>query len=106
VSENRLGEILDEQIKGEESIELIEQVAELAKRCLEMASEKRPSMREVADELGRFRNLSQHPWGQETCDEELWALFVGSPNACFEIELSNAYVSMNDSAYLGVQSPR
>jgi len=32
VSENRLGEILNEQIKGEESIELIEQVAELAKR--------------------------------------------------------------------------
>ena len=106
MSENRLGEILDEQIQGEESIELIEQVAELAKRCLEMASEKRPSMREVADELGRFRNLSQHPWGQETCDEELRALFVGSPNACFEIELSNAHVSMNDSAYLGVQSPR
>ncbi|KAG2576449.1 putative wall-associated receptor kinase-like 11 [Panicum virgatum] len=106
VSENRLGEILDEQIKGEESIELIEHVAELAKRCLEIASEKRPSMREVADELGRFRNQSQHPWGQETSDEELRALLVGSPNACFEIELSNAYVSMNDSACLGVQSPR
>ena len=68
MSENRLGEILNEQIKGEESIELIEQVAELAKRCLEMASEKRQSMREVADELGRFRNLSQHPWGPETSD--------------------------------------
>ncbi|OEL18287.1 Wall-associated receptor kinase 3, partial [Dichanthelium oligosanthes] len=46
VSEHRLGEILDEQIKGEESIELIEQAAELARRCLEMASERRPSMRE------------------------------------------------------------
>ncbi|CAL5004322.1 unnamed protein product [Urochloa decumbens] len=106
LSENRLGEILDEQVRCEESIELIEQVAELAKRCLEMASERRPSMREVADELGRFRNLSQHPWGQETSEEELRALLVGSPNACFEIELSNGYVSMNDSAYLGIQSPR
>ncbi|CAL5009800.1 unnamed protein product [Urochloa decumbens] len=106
ISENRLAEILDEQVRCEESIELIEQVAELARRCLEMASERRPSMREVADELGRFRNLSQHPWGQETSEEELRALLVGSPNACFEIELSNGYVSMNDSAYLGIQSPR
>ncbi|XP_012702230.1 wall-associated receptor kinase 3-like [Setaria italica] len=104
MSENRLGEILDEQIKGEESIELIEQVAELARRCLEIASEQRPPMREVADELERFRNLSQHPWGQETSDEG--AMLVGSPNACFEIELSNGYVSMTDSAYLGIQSPR
>ncbi|CAO2186780.1 unnamed protein product [Urochloa humidicola] len=106
MGENRLGEILDEQIKCEESIELIEQVAELARRCLEMASERRPPMREVADELGRFRNLSQHPWGQETYDEEQRALLVGSPNACFEIEVSNGYVSMTDSAYLGIQSPR
>jgi hypothetical protein len=59
-------EILDEQIKDEESMELIEQVAELANRCLDMASDQRPPMREVAvaDELERFRNLSQYPWGQ------------------------------------------
>jgi Xaa-Pro aminopeptidase len=50
-------EILDEQIKDEESMELIEQVAELANRCLDMASDQRPPMREVAvaDELERFR---------------------------------------------------
>ncbi|KAF8747769.1 hypothetical protein HU200_013177 [Digitaria exilis] len=106
MGEKRLGEILDEQIKGEQSIELIEQVAELARECLEMASEKRPSMREVAEELDRARKLSQHPWGQETSDEELKGLLVRSPGTCSEIELSNGYISMTDSAYLGVQSPR
>ncbi|CAD6343185.1 unnamed protein product [Miscanthus lutarioriparius] len=113
MGENRLDEILDEQIKGEQSMELIEQVAELAKQCLEMASEKRPSMREVAEELDRVRKLSQHPWGsqEETCDDELKALLVGSPGTgtSSEIELSistNAYVSMTDSAYLGIRSPR
>ncbi|CAD6264452.1 unnamed protein product [Miscanthus lutarioriparius] len=114
MGEKRLDEILDEQIKGEQSMELIEQVAELAKRCLEMASEKRPSMREVAEELDRVRKLSQHPWGsqEETCDEEeLKALLVGSPGTgtSSEIEPSistNAYVSMTDSAYLGIRSPR
>ncbi|CAL5013082.1 unnamed protein product [Urochloa decumbens] len=106
MSENRLDEILDEQIKGEQSIELIEQVAELAKECLEMTSDKRPSMRKVAEELDRVRKLLQHPWGQQTSDEEQKALLVGSPSACPEIELSNGYFSLTDSAYLGVQSPR
>jgi hypothetical protein len=106
VSENRLGEILDEQINGEQSVELIEQVAELAKECLEMASDRRPSMREVAEELDRVRKLLQHPWGQQTPDEERKALLVGSPITRPEIELSNGYVSLTDSAYLGVRSPR
>ncbi|WVZ92423.1 hypothetical protein U9M48_038490 [Paspalum notatum var. saurae] len=107
MGEKRLGEILDEQIVGEQSIELIEQVAELAEQCLEMASEKRPSMREVAEELDRVRKLSQHPWGQETSDEELKALLARSPGTTSsEIELSCGYVSMSDSAYLGIQSPR
>ncbi|RLM69969.1 wall-associated receptor kinase 2-like [Panicum miliaceum] len=106
MSENRLAEILDEQIIGEQSVELIEQVAELAKECLEMASDKRPSMREVAEELDRFRKLLQHPWGQQTSHEERKALLVGSPSTCPEIELSNGFVSLTDSAYLGIQSPR
>lgn len=49
----------------EQGVEVIQQVAELAKQCLEMASEERPSMREVAEELDRVRKLSRHPWGQE-----------------------------------------
>jgi hypothetical protein len=44
--------------------------------------------------------------GQETSEEELRALLVGSPNARFEIELSNRYLSVTDSAYMGIQSPR
>ena len=106
MSENRLAEILDEQIIGEQRAELIEQVAELAKECLEMASDKRPSMREVAEELDRVRKLLQHPWGQQTSDEERKALLVGSPRTRPEIELSNGFLSLTDSAYLGIQSPR
>ncbi|GJN41325.1 hypothetical protein PR202_gn00681 [Eleusine coracana subsp. coracana] len=103
---NRLDEILDEQIRGEHSVELIEQVAELAKECLEMASDKRPSMREVAEELDRIRKLLRHPWGQQTSDDERKALLSGSPSTCPEVELSNGFVSLTDSAYLGIQSPR
>lgn len=62
----KLGELLDAQIKSEVSIETLEQVAELAKQCLEMSGEKRPSMREVAEELDRIRKISQHPCLSET----------------------------------------
>ena len=110
-SASKLDEIVDAQIVDEQSIEVIEQVAEIAKQCLEMASEKRPSMREVAEELGRLRRLllAQHPWRQKSSEEMEALLTVGSPtptSTCSEIEPSNAYVSLDDSAYLGVQSPR
>ncbi|VAI47084.1 hypothetical protein VPH35_105060 [Triticum aestivum] len=110
-SASKLDEIVDAQIVDEQSIEVIEQVAEIAKQCLEMGSERRPSMREVAEELGglRRRLLAQHPWGQKSSEETEALLAVGSPppaSNCSEIELSNAYVSLDDSAYLGVQSPR
>ena len=108
-SARRLDEIVDAQIVNEQSIEPIEQVAELARECLEMNSEKRPSMREVAEELGRLRKLlQQHPWGQKSSEEMQGFLAGGSPTTSTysEIELSNAYVSLDDSAYLGVQSPR
>ncbi|KAM0831489.1 hypothetical protein ACQ4PT_065503 [Festuca glaucescens] len=107
-SARRLDEIVDVQIVNEESIEPIEQVAGLAKQCLEMNSEKRPSMREVAEELGRLRKLLKHPWGQRSSEEEMRGLLVGSPtpSTYSDVELSNAYVSLDDSTYLGVQSPR
>ncbi|KAL6859020.1 hypothetical protein ACP4OV_018022 [Aristida adscensionis] len=106
MSENRLDEILDAQIKSEQSTEVIEMVAELAKQCLEMASENRPSMWEVAEELGRISKRSQHPWDQHTTDVDLKALLIGSPATCSGIEPSNGYLSVTDSAYLGIQSPR
>ena len=110
-SASKLDEMVDAQIVNEQSIEVIEQVAEIAKQCLEMASERRPYMREVAEELGRLRKLllaQQHPWGQRSSQEMEALLAVGSPtpSTCSEIEPSNAYVSLDDSAYLGVQSPR
>jgi serine/threonine protein kinase len=106
----RLDEIVDAQIVNEQSIEPIEQVAELAKQCLEMNSERRPSMREVAEELGRLTRLLQHhPWGRKSSEEMQGLLVDGSSpttSTYSDIELSNAYVSLDDSAYLGVQSPR
>ncbi|XP_037456273.1 wall-associated receptor kinase 5-like [Triticum dicoccoides] len=64
---NNLDNMLDNQIKGHENMELIVGVADLARQCLETCSENRPSMKEVSEELSRLRKLSRHPWIQ--CDE-------------------------------------
>ncbi|VAI42421.1 unnamed protein product [Triticum turgidum subsp. durum] len=58
---NNLDNMLDNQIKGHEDMELVVGVAELAKQCLEMCGDNRPSMKEVSEELSRLRKLSKHP---------------------------------------------
>ncbi|TVU49687.1 hypothetical protein EJB05_01013, partial [Eragrostis curvula] len=55
--DGRLDSLVDAQIKDELNGEVLEMVATLAKRCLEMSGERRPSMREVAEEIDRVRKL-------------------------------------------------
>ncbi|OAY82649.1 Wall-associated receptor kinase 2 [Ananas comosus] len=57
---NGLYELLDDQIKDDEEIELIKAVAALARTCLSIKREERPSMKDVAEELGRLRKLKQN----------------------------------------------
>ncbi|CAD6269813.1 unnamed protein product [Miscanthus lutarioriparius] len=57
VRDGRLDALLDAGIRGEVGGELLGMVAALAKRCLEMSGEKRPPMREVAEEIGRVTKL-------------------------------------------------
>jgi hypothetical protein len=60
VSEGRLREIFDDDIKNRENMEVLEDMAELANRCLEIYSAKRPSMKEVSVTLDRLRQVMQH----------------------------------------------
>ncbi|KAL6974921.1 Wall-associated receptor kinase 5 [Sarracenia purpurea var. burkii] len=67
---NRLNEIIDERIVMEGNVEeQIREVANLAKRCLRVRGEERPSMREVAMELDGLvmKNMEKkHPWENKT----------------------------------------
>ncbi|KAF8704108.1 hypothetical protein HU200_031596 [Digitaria exilis] len=86
MKENNLDAILPSHIKGQESNELIKSLAELAKQCLDMSGSNRPSMKEIADELGRLRKLSLHLWVQLDVEMETQSLLDGAPTASFEIE--------------------
>ncbi|KAJ1253928.1 hypothetical protein BS78_K151300 [Paspalum vaginatum] len=70
MKENKLEDILDDEIKNNiENVEFIEEIAELARQCLEMCGVNRPSMKEVADKLDRLRKVLQHPWAHKDPEE-------------------------------------
>ncbi|XP_062198701.1 putative wall-associated receptor kinase-like 16 isoform X2 [Phragmites australis] len=89
MKENNLDAMLDSQIRGHESMELLRGLAELAKHCLDMCGDNRPSMKEVSEELSRLRKLSKHPWIQR--DSETESFLAGQSTTRFEIEQSTEY---------------
>lgn len=102
---NKLEEILDDDIKNEESTEIIEEAAELAMRCLEMCGDNRPSMKEVADKLDSLRKVMQHPWVQRN-PEEMECL-LGEPSSMVSSTITSAeYFSIEKKAVNGLQSGR
>jgi len=89
MKENNLDAVLVSHVKGQESMELLGGLADLAKRCLDMCGDNRPSMKEVSDELNRLRKLSVHPWVRVDVETEAESLLVGE--STYEIELSTGY---------------
>ncbi|XP_048131317.1 putative wall-associated receptor kinase-like 16 [Rhodamnia argentea] len=61
LKEDRLFQIVEELIVNEDN-EQVRKVANLAKRCLRLKGEERPTMKEVAIELDAIRAMANHPW--------------------------------------------
>lgn len=103
MKENKLEDILDDQIKNNENIEYLEEIADLARQCLEMSGMNRPSMKEVADKLGRLRKIVQHPWAHEN-PEELDSL-LGEPSMVNSTGTTGNF-SIAKKAAMGLESGR
>ncbi|KAJ1702005.1 hypothetical protein LUZ63_001784 [Rhynchospora breviuscula] len=103
MKENKLEEILDDQIMDVESMNLINGVAELARECLNMEGERRPEMREVAEALDRIRKTMKHPWVQDN-PVEIDSL-LGEPSNYKEVEMTS-YHSMEERAMLAMEPGR
>ncbi|PIA65080.1 hypothetical protein AQUCO_00100516v1 [Aquilegia coerulea] len=69
VKENRLFEVLEAGVVNDGKTEHVHAVAQLAKRCLHMKGEERPTMKEVAAELEGLRGFE---------DVDLYAIPSGS----------------------------
>ncbi|KAI8558567.1 hypothetical protein RHMOL_Rhmol04G0104800 [Rhododendron molle] len=70
MKENRLYQILEPQVVNEGTLEQLQAIAELVKRCLYVKSEERPTMKEVAMELESFRKYRKDPWVNQQSHEE------------------------------------
>ncbi|CAL8996474.1 unnamed protein product [Prunus brigantina] len=78
LKEDRLLQVLDDCIVNEGNIEQLKEVSNLAKRCLRVKGEERPTMKEVAMELEGLRRMVMHPWvSNETNSEETESLLGG-----------------------------
>ncbi|OVA05886.1 Protein kinase domain [Macleaya cordata] len=61
MEENDVFQVIDARVMTEAKREYVLVVAELAKRCLNLKGEERPTMKEVAGELEGLRKLDIHP---------------------------------------------
>ena len=98
MEEGKMQELLDDEIKHEDDMELITAVAELAKECLHMKGEERPRMKQVAEELIRLSKLKQHPWGHEYYTEEPETLLSEQSQHEIEIEHTSNYLNIDKEA--------
>ncbi|EMS67550.1 Wall-associated receptor kinase 3 [Triticum urartu] len=105
MKENRLEVMLDDGIKDEDNMEILEEIAELAKHCLEMSGENRPSMKEVAEKLDRLRKVMHHPWVQQN-PEEMESLLEEPSAMVHSTIVSDQYFSIEKKAVTNLQSGR
>ncbi|KAL3834455.1 hypothetical protein ACJIZ3_009191 [Penstemon smallii] len=87
VQENRLVEVLEPRVVEEGSVELLHVVADIARFCLRLKGEERPSMKQVAIELEGLRNMGVgghfSPWNGEELhyeEESVYLLDEGAEN--------------------------
>ncbi|KAJ0520862.1 putative protein kinase RLK-Pelle-WAK family [Helianthus annuus] len=115
--ENRLLEILDQQVVKEATGEQLKATCDMVCRCLNQVGGSRPSMKDVAMELEILRKSSkQHPWISEQNYTEASSLMIESEeqnlyavpliaNSDTFGEYSSSTMGMNE-IMLHVHSPR
>ncbi|XP_062012582.1 uncharacterized protein LOC133729124 [Rosa rugosa] len=80
LEDGHLNQILDQNILNEVNIEMLREVANVARRCLRVTREERPTMKEVSMELEGMRIGAKHPWGKTGFSPEDTEHLLGSPS--------------------------
>jgi len=97
VKEDRVLQILDNQIIDEGNIEELKEVANLVKRCLSVSGEDRPSMKEVAMKLEGLRTMKKNPQGKANLYTEETNYLPIEPAHSFSIDVSTSTTAGYDS---------
>ncbi|KAG7944771.1 hypothetical protein I3843_15G120400, partial [Carya illinoinensis] len=86
MKEDRLFHILEDHIVNEGNIEPLKEVANLAKGCLRLRGEDRPTMMEVAMELEGLRIMEKHPSEKDNQTIEEMEYLLNTPTLSFNID--------------------
>eukprot|EP00268_Persea_americana_P007977 TRINITY_DN13061_c0_g1_i3.p1 TRINITY_DN13061_c0_g1~~TRINITY_DN13061_c0_g1_i3.p1 ORF type:complete len:104 (+),score=26.70 TRINITY_DN13061_c0_g1_i3:263-574(+) len=100
MNNNRLFDILEPCVIAEAVTEQLMAVAMLAKRCLNVKRDERPTMKEVVVELEGFRRYEAHPWVGEN-NEELES-FLSEPSHGNQLETTEFY-SLNNQEMIPLE---
>ncbi|KAK0597289.1 hypothetical protein LWI29_023754 [Acer saccharum] len=110
LKEGFLFEILENGIVNDDNKEHMREVVMLARRCLRVKGEERPTMKEVAMELEGLRRMDKHSWDNAQVNiEETEQLLSEKSYNCNYGDGSNstaAYESMKDHALVAFDGGR
>ncbi|KAK4478446.1 hypothetical protein RD792_013921 [Penstemon davidsonii] len=101
MKESRLFQILEPRVVREGSLEQLQAIGELVKRCLHMNGEDRPTMKEVAITLEGLRKFTSHPWAQLPVQREE---SVGLMNDNESMDLYTTPIMSNDLYTVSISS--
>ncbi|KAL3738786.1 hypothetical protein ACJRO7_020199 [Eucalyptus globulus] len=105
---DKLFQIVEEVIANEENNEQVREVANLAKRCLKIKGEERPTMKEVAMELEGLKAMAKHPWvnGIDVNPEEMVSLLEEKPDVYMDsiVTTSTGYADSMKSHVMPLDS--
>ncbi|KAK9994223.1 hypothetical protein SO802_023926 [Lithocarpus litseifolius] len=110
LKENRLFEVLGKHTAKEGNAEQLKEVAILAKKCLKLKGEDRPTMKEVATELEGLRKMEKHSWVNFDSNsdeiEHLLAETSNSSNYDVRNKSTGVYDSVKDHVILDFDNGR
>jgi serine/threonine protein kinase len=87
IKDDRLLQILEDNIVNEGNIQELKEVANLAKKCLSIRGEDRPTMKEVAMELEGLTIMVKHPWEKAGLHTEETEFFLNGHTRSFSIDV-------------------
>ena len=97
LKDNKLFEILEKHIAKEGKAEHLREVANLAKRCLSLKGEDRPTMKEVATELEGLRKVEMHSWVNVDSNSEETQFLLGETSDSYKYSASSKSTNVYDS---------
>ena len=97
LKDNKLFEILEKHIAKEGKAEHLREVANLAKRCLSLKGEDRPTMKEVATELEGLRKVEMHSWVNVDSNLEETEFLLGETSNSYKYSASNKSTNVYNS---------